>query len=217
MKRITLLAFALSALAYLLTIPYSPYPGSLLVKALPILILLGVAWVSLEGSTRLLMATALLLSACGDVFLEMDLFTPGLGSFLVAQLCYAWYFFSQRGTGSLPYGRLLLIVGIMLTVSLPVVSHAGELFVPVAVYMTAIALMGLTAALFRKPSTLLFVGALLFVTSDSMIGINRFVTPLPSAKYGIMITYYTAQLFILWGVMHSAWALGEQAVEPGDP
>ncbi len=203
MKRITLVSFAFSALVFLLTIPYSPYPGSLLVKALPILILLGVAWVSLQGSTRLLMSAALLLSACGDVFLEMNLFTPGLGSFLVAQLCYAWYFFSQRGSGSLPYGRLLLIVAIMLAVSLPVVSHAGELFVPVAIYMTAIALMGLAAALYRKPSTLLFVGALLFVASDSMIGINRFVTPLPGAKYAIMITYYAAQLLILWGVMRT--------------
>ncbi|MBE9539777.1 MAG: lysoplasmalogenase [Proteobacteria bacterium] len=203
MKRITLLAFALSALAYLLTIPYSPYPGSLLVKALPVLILLGVALVSLQGRVRLFMAAALLTSAGGDIFLEMDMFTPGLASFLVAQLCYAWYFFSQRDREKLQLARLAVVLAIMLPVSIPVVSHAGDIFIPVAIYMSAICLMGIGAALYRQPSTLLYVGALLFVASDSMIGINRFVVPFPGSKYPIMITYYAAQLFILWGVMQS--------------
>jgi uncharacterized membrane protein YhhN len=204
MKRITLIAFAVSALAYLLTIPYSPYPGSLLVKALPIYILLGVALASLRGQARLFMAVALLLSSFGDLFLEMDLFTPGLASFLIAQLSYAWYFFSQRDLKTISYGRLIVVLAIMLSVSVPVVSNAGEIFIPVAVYMAAICLMGIGAALFRQPSGLLFAGALLFVASDSMIGINRFVMPLPGSRYPIMTAYYAAQLLILWGVMRSA-------------
>jgi len=204
MKRISLIAFSISALAYLLTIPYSPYPGSLLVKALPILILLAVALVSLQGRVRLFMAVALLTSAGGDIFLEMDMFTPGLASFLVAQLCYAAYFFSQRDLENLQYGRLAVVLAIMLPVSIPVVSNAGEIFIPVAIYMSAICLMGVGAALHRQPSTMLFAGALLFVASDSMIGINRFVIPLPGSKYPIMLTYYGAQLLILWGVMRSS-------------
>lgn len=199
----TLVSFALCALAYVLTIPYTPYPGSLLVKALPIFILLGVAWVSLRGSARLSIAAALLFSAGGDIFLEMNQFTPGLASFLVAQLCYAWYFFSQRTTDALPYARLILIAVIMLSVSFPIISHAGETVVAVAIYMSAITTMGIAAAFFRAPSMLVFVGALLFIASDSMIGINRFVTPLPGSSYAIMLTYYGAQLLILWGVMHA--------------
>jgi uncharacterized membrane protein YhhN len=203
MRRTTLTSYILCALAYVLTISYSPYPGSVLVKALPILILLGVARVSLQGSARLFMATALLFSAGGDIFLEMDKFTPGLASFLIAQLCYAWYFFSQRTTDTPPYTRLIVIVIIMLGVSFPVISHAGEAFIPVAVYMSAITAMGITAAFYRAPSTLVFAGALLFVASDSMIGINRFVTPFAGSSYAIMLTYYGAQLLILWGVMHA--------------
>ncbi len=199
----TLTSFSLCALAYVLTIPYSPYPGSLLVKALPIFILLGVAWVSLRGPARILMAAALLFSAGGDIFLEMDRFTLGLASFLIAQLCYARYFFSQRTTDAPPYARLILIMVIMLSVSLPIIFHAGEIFVPVAVYMSAVTAMGIAAALFRAPSSLVFVGALLFIVSDSMIGINRFVTPLPGSSYAIMLTYYGAQLLMLWGVMHA--------------
>lgn len=203
MRRTTLTSCVLCALAYVLTIPYSPYPGSLLVKALPIFILLGVAWVSLEGRARSFMVAALFFSAGGDIFLELDKFTPGLASFLVAQLCYAWYFFSQRTTGSLPYARLIFIVAIMLSVSFPVVSHAGDIFIPVTIYMLAIAAMGITAAFYRAPSTLVFMGALLFIASDSMIGINRFVTPLPGSQHAIMVTYYGAQILMLWGVMRA--------------
>ena len=215
MKRITLIAFAVSAFTYLLTIGYAPYPGSPLVKALPVLILLGVAWVSLRGRARAFMAVALLLSACGDIFLELNSFTLGLASFLIAQLSYAGYFFSQRESSTLPFGRLAVVLVIMLAVSFPVVSNAGELFIPVAIYMSAIALMGIGAALFRQPSGIVFAGALLFVASDSMIGINKFVMPLPGSHYPIMITYYAAQLLILWGVMQSGEAHSVQSKAVG--
>lgn len=211
MKKSTLLVYGLSCLAFLLTIPFTPYPGSLVTKALPILILAGLAWVSLQGPARLLMTAALLLSACGDVLLEMDVFSSGLGSFLLAQLCYAWYFFSQRDWNSRPYGRLFIVIAIMPAVGLPVVTHAGELVIHVAVYMTAISLMGIGAALHRSQSVIVFAGALLFIASDSMIAINRFVTPLPAARYGIMITYYAAQLLILWGVLESLSKPSESA------
>ena len=205
MRAPTLLVYGVACLAFLVTIPYTPYPGSVLVKALPILVLAGLARVSLEGRTRLFMTAALLLSACGDSLLELDMFTPGLGAFLLAQLCYAWFFFSQRrDLKTLPYGRLLIIVAIIPSVSIPVVAYAGNLLVPVTIYMSAIALMGISAALYRQPSNILFIGALLFIASDSMIGINRFVSPLPGASYAIMLTYYAAQLLILWGVMRAA-------------
>jgi uncharacterized membrane protein YhhN len=203
-KRITLVAYFACSLAYLFTIPYSPYPGSALVKALPIYILLATAWVSLKGPARGYLAAGLLLSSWGDILLELDRFTPGLASFLLAQLCYARYFLSQRETGTLAWGRLAFIAVAMLVVSFPVITNADEMLVPVAIYMGAICLMGIGAALYRRPSTMLFAGAALFVASDSMIGINRFVTPLPASSYLIMISYYAAQLFIVWGVMRSS-------------
>jgi uncharacterized membrane protein YhhN len=203
MNRSAILVYALSCFAFLVSISFTPYSGSLLVKALPILILVGVAHRTLRGSTRLIMVAALVFSAGGDVLLELGLFTPGLASFLVAQLCYARHFFSQRDTSSLPYGRLLIMLALMSVASFPVILNAGELLVPVAIYMTAIGLMAIGAAVYRQPSTVLFLGALLFVASDSMIGINRFVTPFGAANYAIMISYYAAQVLILWGVLAS--------------
>ncbi|HDY82525.1 MAG TPA: lysoplasmalogenase [Halieaceae bacterium] len=199
----SLLAFSITGLAFVVGIGYLPYPGAVPLKALPILILVGVAWRELQGRVRLLMAAALVLSACGDILLELNLFAPGLGSFLVAQLCYARHFFSRRGTGGLPYLRLALVLLLPLAVSGQVLPETGDLMVPVAVYMTAITVMGLGAALHHKPSALLFTGALLFIASDCMIGINRFVMPFSTARHAIMLTYYLGQLLILWGVLTS--------------
>lgn len=197
----SLLAFCITGLAFVMSIPCLPYPGAVPLKALPILILVGVAWRDLQGRVRLLLVAALLLSACGDVLLELDLFAPGVGSFLLAQLCYAWHFFSRRETGDLPYLRLALVLLLPLAVSSQVLPATGDMMVPVGVYMAVISIMGIGAALHRKPSTLLFTGALLFIISDCMIGINRFVMPFSTAKYAIMLTYYLGQLLILWGVL----------------
>lgn len=197
----SLLAFSLTGLAFVISISYLPYPGAVPLKALPILILVGVAWRELQGRVRLLMVAALLLSACGDVLLELNLFAPGVGSFLLAQLCYARHFFSRRGTAGLPYKRLALVLLLPLAVSSQVLPAAGDMMVPVGVYMAVITIMGIGAALHLKPSTLLFTGALLFIVSDCMIGINRFVMPFSAARYAIMLTYYLGQLLILWGVL----------------
>ena len=199
----SLLAFSIPALAFVIGIGYLPYPGAVPLKALPILILVGVAWRELQGRVRLLMVAALVLSACGDVLLELNLFAPGLGSFLLAQLCYAGHFFSQRGTAGLPYLRLALVLLLPLAVSSQVLPATGDMMVPVGIYMAVITLMGIGAALHRKPSTLLFTGALLFIASDCMIGFNRFVMPFSTARHAIMVTYYLGQLLILWGVLTS--------------
>jgi uncharacterized membrane protein YhhN len=46
-------------------------------------------------------------------------------------------------------------------------------------------------------------GALIFMLSDSMIAINKFLDPLPFASMMIMITYILAQYFIVSGlIMH---------------
>ena len=40
------------------------------------------------------------------------------------------------------------------------------------------------------------IGAILFVFSDSVIAINKFVSPVPDERFLIMATYYAAQLLI---------------------
>jgi uncharacterized membrane protein YhhN len=87
-------------------------------------------------------------------------------------------------------------------------SGLGPLLVPVIVYGTAISAM-LWRALARlgtdvpKRSALLAAGgALAFVFSDSVIGIDRFVAPFHAAPYVIILSYWLGQ----WGIAASAFS-----------
>ena len=75
----------------------------------------------------------------------------------------------------------------------------GDMLIPVAAYLVIILGMGIAAALGTTNQNLVIAGALLFILSDSLIAINRFVAPVPMASYFIMITYYLAQLCITSG------------------
>jgi len=87
-------------------------------------------------------------------------------------------------------------------------SGLGELLIPVACYATAICLM-LWRALARighphlqpRSTWLAAGGAALFVLSDSLIGIDRFVASFDAAPYAIILTYWLGQ----WGIAASAF------------
>jgi uncharacterized membrane protein YhhN len=62
---------------------------------------------------------------------------------------------------------------------------------PVAAYMVVIGAMLATALAVGNP--LAAAGAVLFVTSDSLIAWNRFVGKVPNASVLIMVTYHLGQ------------------------
>ncbi|QUW01904.1 hypothetical protein J8C06_05860 [Chloracidobacterium validum] len=80
------IGYGLLAAAYLVTLGYRPYPGSFLVKALPVLFATG--WVYGRARARTCARTwqvscGLAWSAVGDVFLALDdrFFSSGWGPF----------------------------------------------------------------------------------------------------------------------------------------
>jgi len=173
-------------------------------KALPIAILGVMAQRHLEGLTRQLVLVALAFSALGDVVLEMDFpnqFVFGLGAFLLAQLVYAVNFL--RFANFRNRRSLLRVVPVILSAVLLtrlILPATGELAPAVLVYLLAIVTMALAAAAHRGQSGLLFGGALIFMLSDTLIAINKFIAPLPFADTAIMLTYYGAQFTILYGI-----------------
>jgi uncharacterized membrane protein YhhN len=48
---------------------------------------------------------------------------------------------------------------------------------------------------------LAFIGAFLFVMSDSVLGLNKFVFDIPLAGFWIMGTYIPAQYFLVKGLL----------------
>ena len=143
----------------------------------------------------------LLCSLAGDIFLMLpDRFIPGLVSFLCAHVFYIAAFAYESG-GALSFWTFvpfLIYGGLMLRVLWP---HLGKLKPAVLVYVAAILAMGWTAAGRRllteqSGSLLAFVGALLFIASDSVLALDKFRRPFRSAQLLILLTYFAAQWLI---------------------
>jgi uncharacterized membrane protein YhhN len=82
----------------------------------------------------------------------------------------------------------------------------GELWSPVLVYICVIACMGISAAMRDRQRPVsaynpILAGAILFITSDSLLAVNKFVMQLPYAQGMVLITYATAQFLLVNGIL----------------
>ncbi|MEM8886628.1 MAG: lysoplasmalogenase [Bacteroidota bacterium] len=222
-SRIFLGVFLLAALIELATnlIPSLPYAVHFVAKSLlmpTLLIYFMLESGNWERKFRIPIILALITSFFGDFFLLFsgpNFFLMGLGSFLIAQASYIYAFrkgpFEQK-KGSIEMvfmalGGLLILYGILLVYSLW--SYLGEMQIPVSIYSLVIMGMGLSA-LSRKGKVNLpsfrevFVGASLFILSDSLIAISRFGSEMAELSYSgfwIMLTYIAAQYLIVRGLL----------------
>jgi len=181
----------------------------LLVKPLPVLALLGWLHDAPPSDYRRWISLGLIFSLLGDVLLAWpgDLFVFGLGAFLLAHLAYLKAYLSDcRRLALLPLIVAAAVGAVLLGVLIR--QGLGPLLVPVVIYGVAISAM-LWRALARlgsdvpKRSALLAAGgALAFVCSDSVIGIDRFVAPFHAAPYVIILSYWLGQ----WAITASAFS-----------
>ncbi len=162
---------------------------------------------------------ALFFCWAGDVLLlrqdgEEIFFMLGLAAFLLGHLLYIlsyrelrWKEGGMMATQKLRVSFPIALAGTGLIVVL--LPYLGGLMIPVIVY--AVVLMGMVmAAFFRFGRTapdsfwLVATGAILFMISDSILAINKFHTPFPSAGPLIMLTYILGQYLIVEGVIRHA-------------
>ena len=182
---------------------------------MPLLILL--VWVNSEGMPRnilLLLFGALIFSWVGDVALLFDekypfLFMVGLGGFLIAHIQYIILFIKsaqkvQFTKGITPFVIVLMFGYTMFLIQL-LWTHLGELQIPVFVYATVLMLMGVFAVSRQVDNgkLLVILGAVLFVTSDSILAINKFYSPIENGRVLTMLTYTLAQLLIVIGILRN--------------
>ena len=155
-----------------------------------------------KGLEKPLLLAALVFSVAGDAWLMFSgFFIHGLVSFLIAHLFYIALF--KQGVAWFPskpvLGASLAYGAAMYAYLLP---HLGAgLQIPVAVYVFFIALMGAQAigraiALQTPSARWVAAGSLLFMASDSLLAINKFVSPIPLSPLWILGTYFAAQLLI---------------------
>ncbi|MFC1669100.1 lysoplasmalogenase [Spirochaetota bacterium] len=191
-----------SVLFLLLQFFFNKYPGSFIIKVIPILSLSILIIKNVRGIQGKLVLTGLLFSAAGDITLEIDrvnYFIPGLIFFLTAHIFYIIAFirkfkFSRK---RLPAAVTILIYSGILAYILRDIRK--DRIIPVMFYLLVISVMALTALFVSTGNLIILMGALIFMISDTIIAVNQFLNPIPhSTLYNISL-YYIAQLMITTG------------------
>ena len=204
-----LILAALGAATYLYGLSIDATLLCLVSKPVPVLALLGWLQNAPPAPYRRWISIGLMFSVLGDILLAWpeDLFVFGLSAFLVAHLAYLKaYLVDCRRLALLPLA-VALIAGVSL-LGVMASSGLGELLIPVCVYALAIsamlwrALARLGTQVPKKSAMLAAAGALIFVVSDSLIGIDRFVIKFSAAPYLIILFYWLGQ----WGIAASVFS-----------
>jgi uncharacterized membrane protein YhhN len=154
---------------------------------------------------------ALIFSCFGDIALMFSGgFLIGLGNFLIAHICYILAFLKDnRGIIFTKKDRLMGVIAILIygiALLFYLIPHLGAMTIPVVIYASTILTMLLTT-LNRWKSVRwesfqwVFFGAILFVISDSLIAVSRFVGQFPLSGILIMVTYALGQYLIIEGYL----------------
>ncbi len=167
-----------------------------------------------------LIAVGLVFCFAGDVYLidgdRPEMFARGLASFLLGHIVFIGALTqiqNLRGMAlnlerELAVGAVLALIVLMLYVYMR--PRLGDMRGPVLVYMVVIALMTHRAVVavdleraFPSQAVLAAVGAILFMVSDTLLALNRFVFPATGAGASsdrqdaiwVLTTYYAAIAF----------------------
>lgn len=207
--------YAFDVLLNLSSHVFSIHVLELISKPLLMPILMVLIWVNSFKLNRVLiflLEGGLLFSWIGDVALLFDqdypfLFMIGLGGFLIAHIHYITLFVRSSSkinvqTGIAPFALVLIAgyTGYLIHILWP---HLGELQIPVFVYAMVLMFMGVAAVSrdIKSGKITVLIGAVLFVASDSILAMSKFIEPVEFGQVLTMLTYTVAQLFIVMGIM----------------
>lgn len=189
--------------------------GRTVLKAIPVSTLMVLVLRDMRGFARICLIGALLGSVCGDILLDLpyaNLFIFGLVAFLVAHLFYTvlffWYAKSPDGFAKVMMAGLVLFAGVMIWIFRGI---APALYGPVVLYIVVIITMSIGALLVPAENRLLFWGALLFIASDVVLALNKFLVAVPYGRVINISLYFIAQFMIIM----AAWAIWVDTDEEG--
>lgn len=201
---------------YLLLILFGQQDLAWYLKPLLLPFLIIETYKSEAFETKKWLLSALIFSWIGDIVLMFAdkgelYFILGLVSFLISHILFIIVFIKQekiedyRKNSLFWLGILLVLVylGSMLSLLYPTLD---DLKIPVTVYALTISIMLIMAikgyfSWKKTMNSLILIGAIFFVASDSVLAINKFYNPIPSGDFLIMFTYIVAQYCISIGIL----------------
>lgn len=163
-----------------------------------------------DTTAGVLLLVALAFGLLGDVMLlgsSTARFQAGLAAFLVGHLAYVVSFLFLRFDEPLWAFIGVAVVAVALVTSrevLPSVhrTDGAALTVPVAIYMIVISVMAVVA--WATGTWLLGLGATVFLASDTILAVDRFVKPRPWGRVAVMVTYHVGQVLIVIGFFQTS-------------
>lgn len=175
--------------------------GRTIAKAIPVCTLLVLVLRDMSGFARICLAGALLGSVSGDILLDLphdSLFVFGLAAFLTGHLFYTVLFFRYAGrpnrSEAITTGCLVVFAGAMMWLFSGI---DPGLYGPVVIYIIVIVAMSIGALLVPAPGRLLFYGAVLFIASDVILAVNKFLITIPAGRIINITLYFIAQYLII--------------------
>ena len=192
------------ALLYIILLSIHPYPFSSVIRLLPVLMFAYLCFKYLKEPMKFFMGIGYICCTCGDIFLDLsrtEFFIQALAAFLFGQIFYiiafAQQFYYRKKRLYLALSPLLYA----LVITIILFPRLGTFLIPVLVYIVVITLMGIFSAFINSKKTGIFIGAMIFIISDSLIAINKFVVPFKYSTAIIISLYFIAQYMIGTGVL----------------
>ncbi len=182
-------------------------------------VLIGQLWFSAGKTAPLISYLAVFFSWAGDILLSAGgeiYFLLGMLAFIVTHICNSIYFFrlQDRQNARLrePFIAALLLMLVSATVFAVLHPYLGSLRIPIVVYMVIISIMAILAAAtsgnkaYQAIARQCFIpGAGLFVISDALLAMNKFLFHRALLDIIVMLTYGAAQYFLVQGyIRHSS-------------
>jgi len=205
-SKIIAVLIGIMGITYIFFIPSDPVSTKIIFKLIPMLLiilftLLQPIGQSKQYKTLILIGLTVCMLADGLIYW----FIVGLITFLIGHI---WYIFAFRQIrhASIPKWAiaLLLIYGLAMVIWLAgTLWSQGETLLAFAViiYIAVILMMGWNA--FQTANKFAVIGALLFIFSDSILAINKFIVDIPFSDALIMISYYGAQFMFALSIHYS--------------
>jgi uncharacterized membrane protein YhhN len=185
-------------------------------KPLLLPLLLAAVAVAKNFPAKKILLTALTFSWIGDIILLFAdkgelYFIFGLVAFLLSHLVYIVLFSKQPNTRinekkEIFWLGILAILAYFFIMIDTLFPKLGALKIPVLIYAIVITTMLFFA--FKgslkwaiPANNYILIGAIVFVSSDSILAFNKFYAPIEHASFYIMVTYCMAQYLIVTGIL----------------
>lgn len=212
--------FKCCTIYFVLWLPEHENPGvtPAVVKCLPVLSLMSfVFFQGVSSSYNRKILSGLTLCCVGDALLvwqkaHEELFLLGMMMFTIGMCLYISAFGLFRPFGVKQFLLCASVVMVFHAIFIPALLHHTVMLIAVNMYTillglaewrALVACVSCEGGVVRWSKVYAVIGISLFVISDCILGISKFVQPILFHRVLVMSTYYSAQLFISLSVINS--------------